>query len=113
MIDNFLLNLAAELTQTLMQAGDSRLRQITLGTAEEQSLCAAFTKGFESLLTEAAAHLPQDDLGEEHQELLRKIFTEFLAQPDVADNLLALAVAGTPPDLPCLARRFDALDSFR
>lgn len=112
-LSDFMLNLAAGLTQTLLEAGARRLSQAALGTDEERALRTALAQGFNALVTEADAQLPPGELRQETVRLVGDIFTEFLSAPAVADNLLALALAGAPPDMPRLAAAFAALDYDR
>lgn len=109
-LSDFRLNLAAGLTQTLLEAGARRLSQAALGTDEDRALRAALAQGFNALLAEADAQLPPGELRQETLRLVGDIFTEFLSAPEVADNLLAMALAGAPPDIPRLVSEFAALD---
>ena len=111
--NDFLLNLAAGLTRTLLEAGARRLKQAALGTDEERALEQALQEGFAGLLAAVDAQLPAGDLREEQAALVHEIFRTFLRQDDVADKLLDLALAGTSPDLEVLAQAFDTLDFDR
>jgi hypothetical protein len=109
-LSDFMLNLAAGLTQTLLEAGSRRMRQAALGTDEDRSLRAALEQGFAVLLAEADSQLPPGELRQETAHLVGDIFTAFVAAPEVADNLLAFALAGAPPDMLRLAAAFAALE---
>ena len=113
MITDFLINLAAGLTQSLLEAGGARLKQAALDTAEERALKTALREGFIALLADVQSQLSPGDLHTEHTELARHIFADFVGHPPVAESLLSLALAGTPPDLAGLAAAFDALDFDR
>jgi len=112
-LSDFVLNLAAGLTQTLLETGARRLHQAALGTDEDRALRGAMEQGFGALLAEADAQLPPGELRQETLRLVGDIFAAFVAEAEVADNLLALALAGAPPDLPRLAAAFAALEYDR
>lgn len=113
MLADFLLNLAAGLTQTLLEAGATRLRRAALGSDEDRALRTALQQGFVALLSDADTQMPPATLRQDSLNLVTDIFAEFVMQPEVANNLLAMALAGVPPDLPLLALAFDALDFER
>ncbi|MBP8122135.1 MAG: hypothetical protein KAZ26_05810 [Caldilineaceae bacterium] len=108
-----LLNLAAGLTQTLLEAGAVRLKQAVLGAEEERAVKAALQTGFAALLVDVDIQLSPGDLHNELVALTQHIFNEFIRQPAVAENLLGMALAGAPPDLAGLAATFDGLDFDR
>jgi hypothetical protein len=112
-IFDFALNLAAGLTQSLLDAGARHLRQVALGTDEDRSLRAALKQGFAALLVEADAQLPPSELRQETVKLVSDIFTAFVAAPAVAENLLAFTLAGAPPDMLRLAAAFAELEYDR
>jgi hypothetical protein len=113
MIDDFLVNMATGLAQSLLEAGVRRLKGAVLGSDAEKALTAALSQGFVALLEEVKSTLPDDDLHIEHLDLVHTIFVDFFRQPHVAEHLLSLALAGDAPDLDLLAQHFEQLEFDR
>lgn len=103
-LDDFLHNLATSLTETLFETGANRARLAALGAEEARIVRAGYVAGFQALLATAGAGLP-----DEQRPLLDEIFHNFVAQPQVAGALAAMALAGAPPDLAALAAQFESL----
>ncbi|HOT90924.1 MAG TPA: hypothetical protein PLJ78_11180 [Anaerolineae bacterium] len=107
-LDDFFTNLAASLAYDLLRAGAARLTTFVSGSPEEQALRGCYQSAFEAMLREVAA-----DLDADRRALVEDILRQFVAQPEVAEGLLALAMEGDEPPLPLLRERFDALEYDR
>ena len=108
-MEDFLTNLAASLAYDLLKAAGARIRTMARGAPAQQALHCCYQSAFEAMLSQITA-----DLDTDHQALVKDILRRFVAQPQVAETLLDLALTGAPtPDLPSLRRAFDALDFDR
>ena len=96
-VEDFLVNLAAGFTQTLLMALGKRV----LGDPQQRALKRAYQAGFEAMLRTAGAGLSQAELA-----VVGDVIGRFLGQPTVAPALLDLGLAGASLDVPALAARW-------
>lgn len=101
MLGDFFINLAASLAYDLMRRGLTRLHRAAWGDEATQALQHLYERAFADALTQAAAHLTPDQ-----QAHLSDLLRRFLADGQVNDLLLDIALAqrDPPPDL--LRQRF-------
>ncbi|MFZ1465873.1 MAG: TIR domain-containing protein [Anaerolineae bacterium] len=97
-IEDFLVNLAAGFTQTLLMALGRRV----LGDPQQRALKRAYQAGFKAMLRTAGSGLSQAELA-----VVGNVIGRFLGQPTVAQALLDLGLAGAPLDVPALAARWN------
>lgn len=97
-VEDFLINLAAGFTQTLLVALGKRV----LEDPQQRALKRAYQAGFEVMLRTAGSGLSQAELA-----VVGDVIGRFLDQPTVAPALLDLGLTGAPLDVQSLARRWD------
>ena len=97
MLADFILNLAAGFTQTLLTALAARLRGDPRRPALERAYKAGFARWLETL---------RQELSEAEIGVVGDAFRPLLAEADVANALLDLALSGDLPDVAWLGRRF-------
>lgn len=100
-IEDFLVNLAAGLAQTLLQ----RLAEAARRDPRQHALRQAYQAGFETMLRTAGSGLSQAELGQ-----VATAFDRFMAAPQVAQALLDIALAGAAPEAEVLERQWKAID---
>ena len=93
-VEDFLINLAAGFTQTLLMALGKRV----LGDPQQRALKRAYQAGFEAMLRTAGSGLSQAELA-----VVGDVIGRFLGQPAVATALLDLGLVGAPLDVSALA----------
>ncbi|MGB4805726.1 MAG: tetratricopeptide repeat protein [Anaerolineae bacterium] len=98
-LEDFLLNLAAGFTQTLLMHLGKRL----LGDPQRRALQRAYQTGFQAMLRTAGQGLSQAELG-----TVAAVIGPFVSQPEVATALLACGLSGDPLDTGALAARWRA-----
>lgn len=98
-IDNFLINLAAGLTQTLLQHASKR----AIGDPQQRALREAYQAGFEHMLSTAGSGLSQAELGQ-----VGMAVDQILGDPAVAQALLDIGLIGATPDAGQLEQRWRA-----
>ncbi len=104
MLNDFLLNLAANLTCDLLKAAATRLRDAAFGDAQQQALQRACQRAFEAMFGQIVANL--DPAMQTH---LGDLLGQFVASKEVANRLLDLALTGQPLPMAELRRRFEGL----
>lgn len=92
-VEDFMINLAAGFTQTLLQ----HLTKRALGDPQKHALQRAYQTGFEMMLKTAGQGLSQAEL-----DTVGWVIGQYLQHPNAADTFLALGLGGTTPDLPKL-----------
>jgi hypothetical protein len=98
-LNDFLTNLAAELTVKFIELTAGRLK----GDPERQALHRVYRQAFEGMLAPFAA------LDEDNQRLLADIMQGFVMSPGVAQRLLDLAILKEAPPLGELRVAFEVL----
>ncbi len=84
---DLIVNIATDLVITLFTAGASQLKDATLGDPQERALRSVFDKAFQDMLYKNIS-----DLNSDSAKLVSDILQQFLSVPEVADNILHLAL---------------------
>ncbi|MCB9138607.1 MAG: hypothetical protein H6642_09690, partial [Caldilineaceae bacterium] len=96
MFADFILNLAAGLTQTFLTAVATRLQ----GDPQRKALERVYEDGFARWLDSLRRELSNGEIA-----VVAEAFQPFLREADVSTELLDMALSGQPPDIDRLARR--------
>lgn len=86
--EQFILNLAANLAYDLFKAGASRLRKAAIGEVEGMGLRDAYRNAFAAMLGEIPSTIKPE--GRDH---LASLLQSFVEQPNIAAQLIDLALA--------------------
>lgn len=105
MPDPVLLILAETLAAELLKAGYRSLGRIARGSLQYAALEQAWTEALQATL---AGLLPDFDQNE--RDHLEGVFRVYIQAPSVAENLLALALVDSQPDMALLTSQFSSCD---
>jgi hypothetical protein len=101
---DFITAIATKLATDLIKSGASRLKSV-FSDAQQQAFRRAYERAFAEMLKQAATGLSTDD-----QSHVDDIWRSFVGNPDVANQLLDMALDERPLALDDLRARFELLD---